>query len=47
MVGAGQTIVIIDSYGSPTIPADLAAFDAGYGCSERLQTIGNWQRCRN
>jgi subtilase family serine protease len=31
IVGAGQTIVIIDSYGSPTIAADLAAFDAGYG----------------
>ena len=31
MVGAGQTIVIIDSYGSPTIAADLKAFDAGYG----------------
>jgi subtilase family serine protease len=31
VVGAGQTIVIIDSYGSPTIAADLAAFDAGYG----------------
>jgi len=30
-VGAGETIVIIDSYGSPTIAADLAAFDAGYG----------------
>jgi subtilase family serine protease len=29
--GAGQTIVIIDSYGSPTIAADLATFDAGYG----------------
>ena len=29
-VGAGQTIVIIDSYGSPTIAADLATFDAGY-----------------
>ena len=28
---SGQTIVIIDSYGSPTIAADLAAFDAGYG----------------
>ena len=25
MVGAGQTIIIIDSYGSPTIAADLAA----------------------
>jgi len=30
-VGAGQTIVIIDSYGSPTIASDLQAFDAGYG----------------
>jgi subtilase family serine protease len=29
--GAGQTIVIIDSYGSPTIAADLHAFDVGYG----------------
>jgi subtilase family serine protease len=29
--GAGQTIVIIDSYGSPTLATDLAAFDAGYG----------------
>jgi subtilase family serine protease len=31
MVGAGETIVIIDSYGSPTIAADLAAFDQGFG----------------
>jgi subtilase family serine protease len=30
-VGKGQTIVIIDSYGSPTIEADLKAFDQGYG----------------
>lgn len=29
--GAGQTIVIVDSYGSPTIASDLASFDAGYG----------------
>ena len=29
--GAGQTIVIVDSYGSPTIAADLAQFDADYG----------------
>ena len=28
--GAGQTIVIIDSYGSPTAEADLAAFDQSY-----------------
>jgi subtilase family serine protease len=29
--GVGQTIVIIDSYGSPTIEQDLKIFDAGYG----------------
>jgi subtilase family serine protease len=29
--GAGKTIVIIDSFGSPTITSDLASFDAGYG----------------
>jgi subtilase family serine protease len=29
--GAGQTIIIIDSFGSPTIAQDLQAFDAGYG----------------
>jgi subtilase family serine protease len=30
-VGKGETIVIIDSYGSPTIEEDLKAFDKGYG----------------
>jgi subtilase family serine protease len=29
--GAGQTIVLIESYGSPTIQADLTAFDQAYG----------------
>ena len=29
--GKGQTIVIVDSYGSPTITSDLATFNAGYG----------------
>src|ERR1700737_3608595 len=29
--GAGQTIVIIDSFGSPTIADDLKTFDADYG----------------
>jgi subtilase family serine protease len=29
--GAGQTIVIIDSFGSPTLAQDVAAFDEGYG----------------
>jgi subtilase family serine protease len=31
MVGAGETIVIIDSYGSPSIEEDLKAFDRGFG----------------
>jgi hypothetical protein len=31
MVGTGQTIIVIESYGSPTIAADLSTFDAGYG----------------
>ncbi len=30
-VGTGQTIIIIDSYGSPTIQNDLRLFDRGYG----------------
>lgn len=29
--GAGQTIVIVDAYGSPTIQQDLATFDAAMG----------------
>jgi subtilase family serine protease len=29
--GAGQTIAIFDSYGSPTIQSDLHNFDVGYG----------------
>src|SRR6478672_5495457 len=29
--GTGQTIVIIDAYGSPTVEKDLAAFDAIFG----------------
>jgi subtilase family serine protease len=29
--GKGQSIVIIDSYGSPTIQSDLHTFDQGYG----------------
>lgn len=29
--GQGQTIVIFDSFGSPTIASDLASFDAGFG----------------
>ena len=29
--GKGQTIVIVDSYGSPSIASDLQTFDKGYG----------------
>lgn len=29
--GSGQTIVIVDAYGSPTIQSDLATFDATFG----------------
>jgi subtilase family serine protease len=29
--GAGQTIIIVDSFGSPTIAQDLKTFDASYG----------------
>jgi subtilase family serine protease len=31
LTGAGQTIVIVDAYGDPTIEQDLAAFDAFFG----------------
>jgi subtilase family serine protease len=30
-LGAGQTIVIVDAYGSPTIQSDLAVYDAEFG----------------
>jgi subtilase family serine protease len=31
LTGAGQTIVIVDAYGDPTIEQDLATFDAFFG----------------
>jgi subtilase family serine protease len=31
ITGAGETILIVDSYGSPTIRHDVATFDAEYG----------------
>jgi subtilase family serine protease len=31
LTGAGQTIVIVDAYGSPTIRQDLAVFDQAFG----------------
>src|ERR1700683_2343776 len=33
MIGAGQTIVIIDSYGSPKIREELSVFAQGHGLS--------------
>ncbi len=29
--GQGETIVLVDAYGSPTIQSDLASFDSGFG----------------
>src|SRR5689334_20734454 len=29
--GAGQTIVIVEAYGSPFLASDLAAFDSAFG----------------
>ncbi len=29
--GAGQTIVLVDAYGSPTLPSDLAIYDQEFG----------------
>jgi subtilase family serine protease len=37
--GAGQTIVIIDAFGSPTIRTDLAVFDAVWGLSNPTLNI--------
>jgi subtilase family serine protease len=37
--GAGVTIAIIDTYGSPTISSDLATFDSQYGLPEPKLTI--------
>jgi len=31
LTGAGETIVIVDAYGSPTIQSDLQTFDQAYG----------------
>jgi subtilase family serine protease len=31
VTGTGETIALVDSYGSPTIQSDLATFDAAYG----------------
>ena len=39
--GKGQTIVIIESFGSPTIKADLKAFDAAFN----LPDPPSFQKC--
>ena len=44
ITGAGRTIVIVDSYGSPTIASDLATFDAQFGFPNpnlRIVKFGN------
>ncbi len=37
--GAGQTIVIVDAYGSPTIRSDLAVYDAEFGLPKATLNI--------
>src|SRR5581483_3125773 len=37
--GAGQTIVIVDAYGSPTLKSDLHTFDAAMGLSDPTVNI--------
>ena len=37
--GAGQTIVIVDSYGSPTVASDLHAFDQAFGLPDPSLTV--------
>src|SRR5947209_10314257 len=39
VTGAGRTIVIVDSFGSPTIQHDLAAFDAQWGLPDTTVQI--------
>lgn len=39
ITGAGQTIVIVDSFGSPTISKDLQVFDAEFGLPDPVLQI--------
>jgi subtilase family serine protease len=39
LTGAGQTIVLVDSYGSPTAASDLHQFDAAFGLPDPVLTI--------
>lgn len=42
--GAGQTMIIIDSFGSPTIEEDLRTFDKGFGLPDppSLLCLRHW-----
>lgn len=37
--GAGQTIVIVDAYGSPTVASDLHHFDTAFGLPDPVLTV--------
>ncbi len=39
LTGAGKTIVLVDSFGSPTIAADLHTFDQGFGLPDPKLTV--------
>ena len=41
LTGAGETIVIIDAFGSPTIANDLALFDATFGLPDPTLNVIN------
>ncbi len=47
LTGRGRTIVIVDSFGSPTVRADLAKFDADFGlpAPPRFNIIQPAARC--
>jgi subtilase family serine protease len=42
ITGAGETIVIVDSYGSPTIAADLHTFDTQFGFPDPVLQIDHF-----
>ena len=44
LTGKGQTIVIVDAYGSPTIEDDLAAFDSYFGIPDPTSVFGSPRR---
>ena len=46
VTGKGQTIMIVDSFGSPTIRRDLAYFDRQWGLPDPPSTCSSWASCR-